>query len=192
LAGSYFFSSINARTVEPSMRRKQIKRRIETGHSRKSFRPSPKNITLILKGNSIMNTKIASALVIAASAFAAGSAMAQPVFADVAGASKNRAEVQTELATARAKGEVASLTNNRDELQAFFTTNNTSNVTRAQVRAELATARAKGEVASLTNNRDDLQMFFSTTNTADVTRAQVRAELANARAKGEVASLTNS
>jgi hypothetical protein len=188
LAASYFFSSINARTVEPSMRRKQIKRRIETGHSRKSFRPSPKNITLILKGNFIMNNKFASALVIAASAFAAGSVMAQPVFADGNGVSKTRTEVQSELATARAKGEVASLTNSSDDFQVFFT-NNTSDMTRAQVRAELAAAQANG--IGDVRNSNDFNVFFKNASPSTVSRAQVRADLGAARAKGEVASLTN-
>uniref|UniRef100_UPI002FC8ACBA DUF4148 domain-containing protein n=1 Tax=Polaromonas sp. TaxID=1869339 RepID=UPI002FC8ACBA len=92
----------------------------------------------------MLNTKLASALVIAVSALAAGNVMAQPVFADNGAAGKTRAEVQADLAVARANGVVDAL--DSDSYTVFFSDTGKSSVTREQVRAELAAARANGVV----------------------------------------------
>ncbi|UUZ69648.1 DUF4148 domain-containing protein [Polaromonas sp. P2-4] len=56
----------------------------------------------------MLNSKLASALVLAASTFAAGGAMAQPVFA-YTDAGVTRATVQADLQAAQANGQYAAL-----------------------------------------------------------------------------------
>lgn len=126
----------------------------------------------------MLNTKLASALVIAASAFAAGGAMAQPVFAEQAltsdqaallaktnrqspfvtagGTAKARADVVAELQAARGNGQYAALES--DSYAVFFTQAGTSGVSRVQVRNEASAARASGELDRL--DSDSAFAFF--------------------------------
>lgn len=106
----------------------------------------------------MLNTKLASALVIAASAFAAGSAMAQPVFAYNGDAGKTRTEVQADLVASRTNGQYAALES--DSHAVFVTQAGKSAVTREQVRAEAAAARANGAQATLAS--DSFSAFFPT------------------------------
>lgn len=134
----------------------------------------------------MLNTKLASALVLAASTFAAGGAMAQPVFA-YTDAGVTRAMVQAELQAAQANGQYAALES--DSYSVFFANPAKSVVTRDQVRAETAAARASGLIDVL--DSDSHMVFFTPAGKSAVTRSQVQADLANARAHGDTASLEN-
>lgn len=87
-----------------------------------------------------------------------------------------RAEVQAELARARAAGEIQPW---NDEV--ILPTRNAppSTVTRAQVRAELEAARASGELARLQR-----ETYLAGEVQSTKTRAQVSAETAEARRLG--------
>ena len=118
--------------------------------------------------------------------FAVALLSAGVVFADAASAQTTRAQVVSELAQARASGELDRL--NSDQ-PAFFTARTGSTKTRAQVQAELAQAQASGELAAL-NSEDSSRFFLNNTATASTkTRAQVLAELKESQQSGEFAAL---
>lgn len=114
----------------------------------------------------MLNTKLASALLIAASAFAAGGAMAQPVFAD------------QPVSAAQ-----AALTAKTNRQSPFVSTGGTA-AARVDVLAELQAARNNGQYAALES--DSYAVFFTQAGTSGVSRVQVRNEATAARATGEL------
>lgn len=114
---------------------------------------------------------------IAAGVAIALSALAAPSQAQ-AGTSSGltRAEVQAELARARAAGEIQPW---NDEIIPVRRDATPSTVTRAQVVAELEAARASGELARLQR-----ETYLPENRPSTKTRAQVQAETAEARRLG--------
>jgi hypothetical protein len=101
-------------------------------------------MSLTLKGN-IMNRNIASAIVLALSAVAAGNALADDITIDTTPfvSTKSRAEVQAELVAYKKAG-VNPWSTQYNQLAHFQSTK-----TRDQVKTELAAARASGELDAL-------------------------------------------
>ncbi len=122
--------------------------------------------------------------------FAVALLSAGVVFADGASADtgKTRAQVQAELAQARASGELNAL--NSDQPEFLYARPTVSTKTRAQVQAELAQAQASGELASL-NSEDSSRFLRGTAVASTKTRAQVIAELKASQASGEFAALNS-
>lgn len=104
---------------------------------------------------------------------AAVTTLAQPVMAEEG---LTRAEVQAELARARAAGELRPW---NDEVGFPRVADTPSAVTRAEVKAQLAAARNSGELL-----RIQRETYEPPVQAAQKTRAQVRAETAEARRLG--------
>jgi len=123
-----------------------------------------------------MKTQLIAALALAA-------IVSAPSFASDNVTPLTRAQVQAELAQARAAGQLDFA---GSQYPVFLPANGQSSVpgkTRAEVQAELAKARAAGE---LDFAGSQYPVFTVSKAAAGKTRAEVRAELADARNSGQI------